>query len=174
MKEYSQNLSSFIDNENDDKDIINKVLEDAELQQQFSRYQLIGDVLRDESNGLDLRVDITDSVMAAIENEKQDDNVVTLPQKKDKKVVPFMKRFGQYAIAASVAGVVVVSSLMINQETSSDPSVVPVLNTVPFGGTAAPVSLQATPKQTQHDIKERNERLDALLKDHQLQLQTQP
>lgn len=174
MKEYSQNLSSFIDNESGDEEIINKVLEDVELQQQFSRYQLIGDVLRDESNGLDLRMDITDNVMAAILNEKQDDNVITLSKPEKKNVIPFMKRFGQYAIAASVAGVVVVSSLMINQEKSTDPSVAPVLNTVPFGGTAAPVSLQATPAQTQNDIKERNERLDALLKDHQLQLQTQP
>jgi len=170
MKEYSQDLSSLIDNEFDDKEIINTVLEDAALQKQFSRYQLIGDVLRDESNGLDLRIDVTDSVMAAIATEKQDG----VPESETSNVVPFMKRFGQYAIAASVAGVVVVSSLMLNQGSSTDPSVAPVLNTVPFGGAAAPVSLQTTPSQTKGDIKERNERVEALLKDHQLQLQTQP
>ena len=177
MKEYSQDLSSLIDNELGDKEVINTVLEDAALQKQFSRYQLIGDVLRDESNGLDLRMDVTDSVMAAIANEKQDDYVVPLsaaPEPEKSNVVPFMKRFGQYAIAASVAGVVVVSSLMVNQSSATDPSVTPVLNTVPFGGAAAPVSLQATPLQTKSDIKERNERVEALLKDHQLQLQTQP
>ncbi|WP_413691825.1 sigma-E factor negative regulatory protein [Psychromonas sp. KJ10-2] len=176
MKEYSQDLSSLIDNEFDDQEIIDTVLEDVELQQQFSRYQLIGDVLREESDGLDLRVDVTDSVMAAIANEVQQDNVVPLvtPDKQETNVVPFMKRFGQYAIAASVAGVVVVSSLVVNQDNATDASSTPVLNTVPFGGAAAPVSLQATPAQTESDIKERNERLEALVKDHQLQLQTKP
>lgn len=177
MKEYSQDLSSLIDNELDGKEVINTILDDAVLQKQFSRYQLIGDVLRDESNDLDLRMDVTDSVMAAIANEIQDSNVTPLTaasETKKSNVVPFMKRFGQYAIAASVAGVVVVSSLMVNQGSTTDPSVAPVLNTVPFGGAAAPVSLQATPLQTKSDIKERNERVEALLKDHQLQLQTQP
>jgi sigma-E factor negative regulatory protein RseA len=145
------------------------------LQKQFSRYQLIGDVLREESNGVDLKMDITDSVMAAIINEQQDAKVdfsATNEQPKSN-VIPFMKRFGQYAIAASVAGVVV-SSLMFSQNTSEDPTVAPVLNTVPFGGAAAPVSLQATQAESESDIKERNERLEALLKDHQLQLQTKP
>jgi len=176
MKEYSQDLSSLIDNELDDKDTINNIIEDAELQKQFSRYQLMGDIIRDESNGLDLRMDLTNSVMDAIANEKQDDKIVDLASetKTESNVAPFMKRFGQYAIAASVAGVAVVSSLMINQTSDSDPSATPVLNTVPFGGAAAPVSLQATPSQTKSDIKERNQHLDALLKDHQLQLQTQP
>jgi sigma-E factor negative regulatory protein RseA len=145
------------------------------LQKQFSRYQLIGDVLREESNGVDLRIDITDSVMAAIMNEQQDAKVdfTTTEEKSKNNVIPFMKRFGQYAIAASVAGVVV-SSLMFSQNGSDDPTIAPVLNTVPFVGAAAPVSLQATQTESESDIKERNERLEALLKDHQLQLQTQP
>jgi len=176
MKEYSQDISSLIDNESDDKMIVDYILGDIVLQEQFSRYQLMGDIMRDESEGLDLRIDITDSVMAAIMNESQDAKItpVVTVEKIETNVVPFMKRFGQYAIAASVAGVVVVSSLMINQNSVTDPSVTPVLNTVPFGGTAAPVSLQATPSQTKKDIKERNEHLEALLKDHQLQLQVQP
>ncbi len=176
MKEYSQDISTLIDNELHDDMVIKHILDDTESQKQFSRYQLIGDVMRDESEGLDLRIDITDSVMAAIVNETQDNKIapIATPEKAESNVVPFMKRFGQYAIAASVAGVVVVSSLMINQNAATDPSVTPVLNTVPFGGAAAPVSLQATPVQTKSDIKERNEHLEALLKDHQLQLQVQP
>ena len=176
MKEYAQDLSSLIDNELDESTVINEILDDAELQQQFSRYQLMGDVMRDEGNGFDLRVDVTDSVMAAIANEVQKDNVVPLDSKvkSANNVVPFMKRFGQYAIAASVAGVVVVSSLMVNQNSVTDPSVTPVLSTVPFGGAAAPVSLQVAPSSTKDEIKEQNERLEALLKDHQLQLQIQP
>ena len=176
MKEYSQNLSSLIDNELEDKIIIDEVLDNIELQQQFSRYQLMGDIMRDESNGFDLRMDVTDSVMAAIVNEVQEKNVTPLISKSKSatNVVPFMKRFGQYAVAASVAGVVVVSSLMVNQNSVGDPSITPVLNTVPFGGVAAPVSLQVAPSNTKNEIKEQNERLKALLKDHQLQLQIQP
>lgn len=176
MKEYSQNLSSLIDNELEDKIIIDEVLDNIELQQQFSRYQLMGDIMRDESNGFDLRMDVTDSVMAAIVNEVQEKNVTPLISKSKSaaNVVPFMKRFGQYAVAASVAGVVVVSSLMVNQNSVVDPSITPVLNTVPFGGVASPVSLQVAPSNTKNEIKEQNERLKALLKDHQLQLQIQP
>jgi len=176
MKEYAQDLSSLIDNELDEETVINELLDDAELQQQFSRYQLMGDVMRDESSGFDLRMDVTDSVMAAIANEVQEDKVVPLASKvkSANNVVPFMKRFGQYAIAASVAGVVVISSLVVNQNSVTDPSVTPVLSTVPFGGAAAPVSLQVAPSNTKDEIKEQNERLEALLKDHQLQLQIQP
>lgn len=175
MKEYSQQLSSLIDNELDDEKIIDSILDNDVLQKQFSRYHLMGDVLRDESNDIDLRVNVVDNVMATIANETQDNKIVPIDASvTDSNVVPFMKRFGQYAIAASVAGVVIVSSLMVNQNTVTDPSITPVLSTVPFGGAAAPVSLQATPSQINNDIKERNERLEALLKDHQLQLQTQP
>jgi len=183
MKEYSQQLSSLIDNEFDDKKIINDILDDVALQQQFSRYQLIGDVMRDDCEHSDLRIDITDKVMDAIANEgaivseKKENNVLSFLSKvKSMKNndQSLMKRFGQYAVAASVAGVVVVSSLMINQNAATDPNAAPVLNTVPFAGAAAPVSLQVTPSNTENVIKEQNERLEALLKDHQLQLQMQP
>jgi len=176
MKEYSQDLSRLMDNELDNEEIIDELLDDADLQQEFSRYQLIGSVIRDEASGVDLNIDVTDAVMAAIANEAQDDVISSSPtMNTTNNVIPFMKRFGQYAIAASVAGVVVVSSLIVNQSGETDPSVVPVLNTVPFGGIASPVNLQTTSStQTQNDIKERNERLEALLKDHQLQLQTKP
>lgn len=176
MKEYSQKLSSVIDNELDDEIVINTIISDIVLQKQFSRYQLIGDAMREEGEGFDLCIDVTDNVMVAIANEKFTSDILPFPQKAklENNVMPFAKRFGQYAIAASVAGVVVVSSLMFNQNAVVDSSFVPVLNTVPFGGAAAPVSLQTLPTQSKNDLKERNERLEALLKDHQLQLQIQP
>lgn len=176
MKEYSQQLSSVIDNEFDDEMAIESMISDLALQKQFSRYQLIGDVMREEINGFDFSVDITDSVMAAIANEQLTSDVVPFSKqvKLESNIVPFMKRFGQYAIAASVAGVVVVSSLMFSQNSQMDSSFTPVLSTIPFGGAAAPVSLQTSPTQSKNEMKERNERLEALLKDHQLQLQTQP
>jgi sigma-E factor negative regulatory protein RseA len=177
MKEYSQKLSSLIDNELDDDLVMNEIFDDVELQQKFSRYQLIGDTIRDDYSNLTLQVDVVDGVMAAIKNdvlEKQAE-VIFLSEKQPKtNVVSFMKRFGQYAVAASVAGVVIVSSLMVNQNSATDPSVAPVLNTVPFTGSAAPVSLQVTTPATKDAVKEHNDHLEALLKDHQLQLQIQP
>lgn len=174
MKEYSQDLSAFIDNELEN-DIVNDILDDMELQQQFSRYHLMGDVVRDEVNDLALNIDVTNSVMSAIADEVRFNNVVPLvaSERSENNVTSLMKRFGQYAIAASVAGVVVVSSLVMNQNSVTDSSVTPVLNTIPFGA-AAPVSLQTSPVETKSEMKERNERIEALLKDHQLQLQTQP
>ena len=174
MKEYSQQLSSLIDNEHDDKEVINDILNDQCLQNQFARYQLIGDIIRNDCNDLNLNIDVSASVMTAIANEEQEKPSITQIIEEKSNVVSFMKRFGQYAIAASVAGVVVVSSLVVNQDSNNDPSVTPVLSTVPFGGTAAPVSLEAPASQTKNDTKGRDERIEALLKDHQLQLQTQP
>lgn len=168
MKNYSEKLSSLIDNELDDKSALDALLNDSEQQQQFSRYQLIGDTIRDE--GEHLAIDVTDSVMAAIANEEQ--TIAPVQVGEDNNVISFAKRFGQYAIAASVAGVVVISSVMLSNDTAVDNSPV-VLNTVPFGG-AAPVSLEADNVQTEQELEEQQERLEALLKDHQLQSQRQP
>lgn len=171
MKEYSEKLSSLIDNELDDKEALDMLLNDPQQQQLFSRYQMIGDALRDESSDNHLCLDVTDSVMAAIEKETQTESKVQAAN--DDNVISFAKRFGQYAIAASVAGVAVIGSVMLNNDAPLEQANPAVLNTVPFGG-AAPVSLEAPSAQTEKELEEQQERLEALLKDHQLQLQRQP
>ena len=171
MKANNEQLSALIDNEVVEDTLLDTLITDEQQQAQFSRYHLIGDVMRDVPV---LDIDISQKVMFEINKEH-----VTLTTKDDhlKKVKPesnivsFVKRFGQYAIAASVAGLVVVTSLVSSVGEKAHPGL-EVLNTVPFGA-ATPVSLE-TPQQSQQAIKERNERLEALLKDHQLQLQTQP
>lgn len=168
MKDYSEKLSSLIDNELDDAQMLDDLVNDQELQQQFSRYQMIGDAMRDEVKDDLLHIDVTDNVMAAIAQETPQ-QVDQAPAKSN--VVPFMKRFGQYAIAASVAGIAVMGSIMLNNDAANRDN--PVLNTVPLGA-AAPVSLEAQNPQTEQELKEQQERLEALLKDHQLQLERQP
>ncbi|MFT6986955.1 MAG: sigma-E factor negative regulatory protein RseA [Psychromonas sp.] len=188
MKKNNEQLSAFIDNELVDHEVfdmpsLDELITNEQQQKQFSRYHLIGDVMRGELSDQFLNIDISQQVMAKINKQtssaqvtKLDTSVNTADTKEStNNIVSFTKRFSQYAIAASVAGVVVLTSLMTSQPAIENSNQgLEVLNTVPFGGAVAPVSLQATQMQSKQVIKERNERLDALLKDHQLQLQIQP
>lgn len=176
----NEEISAMIDDQFVDEQLLDELLDNEEYQASFSRYHLIGDVMRDELSEQLINKDISEQVMSKLEEQP-----ITAPHVVDRivnktteqpanNVLSFSKRFGQYAIAASVAGVVVVSSLMTSQPmVESNNNGLEVLKTVPFGG-ATPVSLQASPKLSQQAVKEHNERLDALLKDHQLQLQIQP
>jgi sigma-E factor negative regulatory protein RseA len=97
------------------------------------------------------------------------------------KVVPLIRRFGQqmgqYAIAASVAAAVIFG---VQQYQGNDGMPAnPVLNTIPVGGSATPVSVhypqegnRATPRQqglNEQQMQEQRERINAFLRDHQLQ-----
>ncbi|PKG38169.1 sigma-E factor negative regulatory protein [Psychromonas sp. Urea-02u-13] len=175
MTEINEQLSSLIDNENVESKSLDALIHDKEQQDVFSRYHLIGDVMRNETA---LNIDISELVMAEIAQQPSLATVTPITatvvsEKSDNNVVSFMKRFGQYAIAASVAGVVVMTSFITSQPTLENNGI-EVLNTVPFGGGVSPVSLQANKGQSKQALQDRHERLEALLKDHQLQLQVQP
>ena len=179
MKEINEQLSSLIDNENIESKSLDSLIHDREQQDVFSRYQLIGDVLRNEAP---INIDIADQVMAEIAQQPVSATVTPIKEtpsievKAKSNVVSFVKRFGQYAIAASVAGVVVMTSFITSQP-SIENNGIEVLNTVPFGGGVSPVSLQATQiqsKQALQNRQDRQDRLEALLQDHQLQLQVKP
>jgi len=177
----NEQISAMIDDQLVDEQLLDELLDNEECQATFSRYHLIGDVMRDEVSEQLLNIDISEQLMAKLEEQPiaaplavVDTSVNETTKQPENNVLSFSKRFGQYAIAATVAGVVVVSSLMTSQPMfENNSNGLEVLKTVPFGG-ATPVSLQATQKQSLQTVKERNERLDALLKDHQLQLQIQP
>jgi sigma-E factor negative regulatory protein RseA len=175
MKEINEQLSSLIDNESIESKSLDALINDKQQQATFSRYQLIGDVMRNESA---LQIDISEQVMAELSEQpilatltpiEADEAIENKPESN---VISFVKRFGQYAIAASVAGVVVMTSFITSQPTVEN-SGIEVLNTVPFGGGVSPVSLQTSKKQSKQALQARHERLEALLKDHQLQLQVQ-
>lgn len=175
MKQTNEQLSSLIDNENADSKSLDELIRSEEQQATFSRYQLIGDVMRNESA---INIDISELVMAEIAEQPALATVTPIKSdlaeqaKPESNVVSFVKRFGQYAIAASVAGVVVMTSF-ITSPPPVESNGIEVLNTVPFGGSVSPVSLQANQLQTKQALKDRHERLEALMKDHQLQLQVQ-
>ncbi|PKF60521.1 anti-sigma 24 factor [Psychromonas sp. psych-6C06] len=175
MKQFNEQLSSLIDDENVESNSLDALINDKKQQAVFSRYQLIGDVIRNERA---IDIDIAEQVMESIADQPVLATVtpitakVELIQKPENNVISFVKRFGQYAIAASVAGVVVMTSFITSQP-SVENNGIEVLNTVPFGGGVSPVSLQASQQQSKQALKDRHERLEALLKDHQLQLQVQ-
>lgn len=175
MKEINEQLSSLIDNENIESKSLDALINDTQQQTVFSRYQLIGDVMRNEKA---LDIDISEQIMLEIAEQPVLTTISPIEadkpiqNKPENNVISFVKRFGQYAIAASVAGVVVMTSFITSQP-SVENNGIEVLNTVPFGGGVSPVSLQASQKQSKQALQDRHERLEALLKDHQLQLQVQ-
>lgn len=182
MKKNNEQLSALIDHEVSDIHLLAELIANEQQQKQFSRYHLIGDVMRGDLSDQFINIDISQQVMAQINRQsssaqviKLDTSVSKAETKEGANILSFTKRFSQYAIAASVAGVMVLTSLVTSQPAVENSNLgLEVLNTVPFGGAVAPVSLQAPQMQSEQAIKARNERLDALLKDHQLQLQIQP
>jgi len=170
-------LSSFIDGQELSAQQLDLLI--AESESDFERYHLIGDTIRDELSPA-FSLDFASKVSAAIALEP----TILAPKKVEVtqelvaprgNVVSLFGRFGSYGIAASVAAVMVVSAIQLQSNQSIDQGI-PVLQTIPTGGYASPVSLQ-TPAvnndvQQQMAQKERLElqrRMNAYVKDHLLQ-----
>lgn len=182
MSNNKELLSSFIDEQSLSKQQLEALLLDEQTSGDFERYHLIGDALRDELSP-HYSVDFADNLSAAIALEPtvlapKSERVTTLEQSEKtmtSTVVSLFNRFGQYGIAASVAAIMVVSAigLQSNNNTAQD---IPVLQTIPTGGYASPVSLQSaiTDNDMQQKLaqKERlvvERQMNAYLKDHILQ-----
>lgn len=182
MSNNKEILSSFVDDQTLTTSELDALIAEAQSAQDFERYHLIGDAIRDELSP-DFSIDFASKVSAAIALEpailapknKVDDEPVLNKTKEASNVVSLFSRFGSYGIAASVAAVMVVSAVQLqsNQDVNQD---IPVLQTIPTGGYASPVSLQIpsnTPDvEVQMVKKERlalEYRMNAYVKDHMLQ-----
>ncbi|BDY03738.1 RseA family anti-sigma factor [Ferrimonas sp. YFM] len=181
MTERKEAVSAWVDGEGTDLDL-KQWLKDEEMQSSWGRYHLIGDAMRNELPK-ELNLDIASSVAAALEQEP----TVLAPKEEPKssepsrrsvvsgKVVEFSRRFGQYAIAATVAAIAVVGVQQYGAEQQNSP--VPVLNTLPVVGAPTPASYQAnTPAARQAQAQsaeaqamEQRRRVNAYLRDHLLQ-----
>lgn len=152
----------------------------TEQQALWGRYHLIGDALRHEVPPV-VSLDLASCVSAALAQEPAIlAPRISLLHRLRPGVVHALRSGGQLAIAASVAAVTIlgVRYHQMGQDETVMPS--PVLNTVPVGGVAAPVSINYQPiAQSVHTpqpaayndeqrMKER-ERINAFLRDHQLQ-----
>ncbi|HDZ8839702.1 TPA: transcriptional regulator [Aeromonas veronii] len=185
-----EQISALMDGDLSDAEVLNELEMDSDLQDTWGRYHLIGDAMRGDLP-VNLQLDLSDSIMAALEDEptilapKPVETVPVLqpavaPVKTDSNVVPLFRRvgqqLGQYAIAASVAAAVIFGVQQYQGQDGVPAN--PVLNTIPIGGSAAPVSVHypqqdgARARQqglTEQQMQEQRERINAFLRDHQLQ-----
>ena len=185
-----EQISALMDGDLSDAEVLNELEMDSDLQDTWGRYHLIGDAMRGDLP-VNLQLDLSDSIMAALEDEPtilapkpvetapvQQPAIV--PVKTDSNVVPLFRRvgqqLGQYAIAASVAAAVIFGVQQYQGQDGVPAN--PVLNTIPIGGSAAPVSVHypqqdgARARQqglTEQQMQEQRERINAFLRDHQLQ-----
>ncbi|WP_323951233.1 RseA family anti-sigma factor [Aeromonas veronii] len=185
-----EQISALMDGDLSDAEVLNELEMDSDLQDTWGRYHLIGDAMRGDLP-VNLQLDLCDSIMAALEDEptilapKPVETAPVLqpavaPVKTDSNVVPLFRRvgqqLGQYAIAASVAAAVIFGVQQYQGQDGVPAN--PVLNTIPIGGSAAPVSVHypqqdgARARQqglTEQQMQEQRERINAFLRDHQLQ-----
>ncbi|ELC7282654.1 transcriptional regulator [Aeromonas veronii] len=185
-----EQISALMDGDLSDAEVLNELGMDSDLQDTWGRYHLIGDAMRGDLP-VNLQLDLSDSIMAALEDEptilapKPVETAPVLqpavaPVKTDSNVVPLFRRvgqqLGQYAIAASVAAAVIFGVQQYQGQDGVPTN--PVLNTIPIGGSAAPVSVHypqqdgARARQqglTEQQMQEQRERINAFLRDHQLQ-----
>ncbi|MGR5143885.1 RseA family anti-sigma factor [Photobacterium sp. DNB23_23_1] len=198
-----EKISSLLDGEELDQSIINALAVDDDSQQTWQNFNLIGDVMRGEAPQ-NKEWDIAAKVALALEDEPvhtgtvQTDSasVVSIatarevrveesqptPQQAKRKMPSWLTQFGQVAVAASVSLAVIVGVQQYNGgdsslTMSSGEAQLPVLETIPFAGTAEPVSLtrdsvrssrHAGPSEDQ--VMEQRRRINAMLQDYELQL----
>jgi sigma-E factor negative regulatory protein RseA len=170
-----ETVSSCVDDFQHDDNAFDDIINDEHLSTTWDRYHLIGDVLRNDTPDV-LQLDLSAEIAQAIAAEPtilapKNNNVFALKLKA--KVVAFAKPFGQLAIAASAAGLMVLgvqSNVAQNNETILPSQIV---KTIPMAGTAEPVSLnfkepdRASQKQ---DFIDQQRRFHALFSDHQQQV----
>ena len=180
-----EQLSALMDGDLSEIEVLNELGTDPALQDTWSRYHLIGDAMRGDLP-VNLQLDLSDSIMLALEDEP----TILAPKPAQPaapqvqpagKVIPFVRRFGQqvgqYAIAASVAAAVIFGVQQYQGKDGVPAS--PVLNTIPVGGSAAPVSVHYPQDGSrtgvrqqglsEQQMQEQRERINAFLRDHQLQ-----
>jgi sigma-E factor negative regulatory protein RseA len=183
-----EKLSTLMDGEMIDKALITELESDQESMEIWQNYHLIGDVMRGDAPE---RQDwnIVNSVSAALESEPVHDSILNLhqvnvepvvvpieeqpkPQQAKRQLPVWLQQFGQVAVAACVSLAVV---LGVQQYGGNEPTTeqLPVLQTIPFAGSAEPVSLTRDSVEkpaSKANLQEQRKRVHALLEDYELQL----
>ncbi len=186
-----EKLSALMDGEMIDEALIAELESDQESMTAWQDYHLIGDVMRgDAPENVDWN--IANNVAAALELEPAhtqmpkvqevhtDPKVTPIEEQPKPKVAKrqlpaWLQQFGQVAVAACVSFAVIIG---VQQYGGTDPSLpqneqLPVLQTIPFPGSAEPVSLTRESVQksaSEANLQEQRQRVHALLQDYELQL----
>lgn len=170
-----ETVSSIVDNYQQNDELFEEMLNDSHLSATWQRYHLMGDVMRGDTSDV-INLDLSSQIASAIADEptilapRSGNNLAV---KLKAKVVQFAKPFGQMAIAASAAGLMVMG---VQQNSADSDTLLPasqVVKTMPFGGIAEPVSLnfqQTSRTSEKQAFIEQQRRFQALLSDHQQQI----
>ena len=184
-----EKLSALMDGETIDKALIVDLESDQESMDTWQSYHLIGDVMRGDAPETQ-DWNIANNVAAALEAEPAHSAMPNLhqvnveptvapieeqpkPQQAKRQLPAWFQQFGQVAVAACVSLAVV---LGVQQYGGSDPAVpeqLPVLQTIPFAGSAEPVSLTRDSVEkpaSEANLQEQRKRVHAMLEDYELQL----
>lgn len=174
VTERNERLSAWMDDQGS-TDTYDEVVADDEAGARWHRYHLIGDAMRNELPPA-LELDIASRVAAQLESEP----TLLAPKAKvsaqfSAQVIQLGKRFGQYAIAASVAAVAVLGVQQYGAEQTINP--VPVLETMPLLGAPSLASYQMPGVDAargerisqERQAQEQQRRASAFLRDHLLQ-----
>lgn len=184
-----EKLSALMDGELVDKALISELEQDQDSLQVWKNYHLIGDVMRGEAPA-NPSWNIANSVALALENEpahgvNERHSVIGIseaitesqpePKKARRQLPTWITQFGQVAVAACVTLAVVLGVQQYGGDSATDGSgdKLPVLQTVPFAGSAEPVSLtrESVERQVNEvNVQEQRRRISAMLQDYELQL----
>ncbi|RVT44439.1 anti-anti-sigma factor [Rheinheimera sediminis] len=187
--EKSDWLSAASDNQAISPEQLDRLLQDAELQQSFGRYHLIGAAIRNELPA-QLDMQFADNFANLLEQEPVYQLDASSVSHQQTATVSFWKKLGeaantgwfktgfQGAVAASVA-LVAVLGVQQFQGAGQDAdlnSPLPVLQTQPVAGFATPVSLSQTSVNSRFEqeqrqaLLEQQQRLQQLLQAHRQQI----
>lgn len=185
-----------MDGELIDQSLISEIEQDDESLQSWSHYHLIGDTLRGETPS-NPSWDIASKVALALEDETAHNSLSSShsssnnlssskvtpileaqpkPEKARARMPAWLSNLTQIGVAACVSLVVV---LGVQQYSGSDANVasdsdqLPVLQTIPFAGSAEPVSLTRDAVRSQSSeakAMEQHRRANELMQDYELQL----
>jgi sigma-E factor negative regulatory protein RseA len=174
-----ETVSMLVDNYQATPERLDKILHDEELSTQWENYHIIGDVIRGETPNT-IQLDLSDKIAAAIAEEptilspKSAKHSPKVSLKPRGTVVNLFKPLGQVAIAASAAWLMILGVQQANVADADTAMPQQVIQTIPLGGIAEPVSLniaeQPSQRAQQQAYIEQQRRFQALLIDHQQQI----
>ena len=173
-------LSAYIDGEQVNHELTEKLCHNAELQESWANFHTIRSVMRQETN-IFLGADFTakmESLIAAEEIQMAEvPESQPLPQEVENS--PFMQKLKawfmpmtQVAVAAGVCLVAVLGVQSFNEKSTVQNAVdTPVLQTLPFNNGVQEVSYNAPNKDviTAEQLEQKNKRIGATLQSYELQ-----
>ncbi|MBE3654460.1 anti-sigma E factor [Vibrio navarrensis] len=183
-----EKLSALMDGETVDLALLREIEQDQDSLDSWRHYHLIGDVMRGEGPSQP-QWNIAESVALALEDEPvhraHQQRIVELsqvpresqpsPREAKRQLPAWLSQFGQVAVAACVSLAVIIGVQQYGGSDSSVPQAeqLPVLQTIPFAGSAEPVSLtreSVEKSMTDASLQEQRKRVHAMLRDYELQL----